>query len=333
MLDLGKFIFTTLLIVVLAALTIWGGLALWFRLPGSDILRMVVISGFGLLGLTTMAAQFGQSPARSIVVYAFAFTALVLWWNAIEAPSDGNWEADVARQVTGEINGDSLTLANVREFKWRSEEDKTEIWTNRTFDLSKVTSTDMFMSYWSGPYIAHMILSFGFESGEYLAWSVEVRRQVGGGFAPISDFFKTNPMVIVASVEQDVIGVRSNIRGEDVQIFRVGMAPELSRQLIEEYVRDANALAEKPKFFNSLTSNCATTVVKLLRATGVEIPFDWRLIVNGYLPDLVYDRGALDTRVSMEELRQSGKILLRAQAVGLSDGFAKAIRAGVPTPQ
>ena len=327
-----RFIFIGVIILLVAALTIWGTLALWFRLPGQETLRMILASAFALLGLTTIAAQFGRRPTRSLAVYAFAFTAIVIWWSSIQPPGDGNWSPEVARQVTGVIDGDTMTLTNVREFEWRSETEATENWTARTYNLSQIQSTDLFMSYWDGPNIAHFILSFGFEDGEYLAWSIQVRRQIGGGFSPIGDFFKQNTMVIIASEEQDVVGVRSNIRGEDVRVFRVAATPEVRRHLIEKLVASSNALSEQPEFFNSLTSNCATTVVEMLRDIDVDVPFDWRLIVNGYLPGLVYDRDALDTRLPMSELRERGKIMSRAQAVGLTDDYSDAIRVGVPDP-
>lgn len=330
--QLKKFIFTTFLVLLLAGLSVWGGLALWFRLPLPEVARMIAGSGFALLGLSTIAAQFGKHQTRSLAIYAFAFTVVFIWWASIKPPVDGNWSPEVARQVTGVIDGDILTLTNMREFEWRSEDAKSEIWTTKTYDLSTIRSTDMFMSYWAGPEMAHMIMSFGFEDGEYLAWSVEVRRQVAHKFSPIEDFFKTNTLAIVASTEQDVIGVRSNVRGQDVRLFRLNTPPNLARHLIEEFVRDANALAQQPEFFNSLTTNCTTTVAKMLKAIDINVPFDWRLIANGYLPDMIYEHGALDTRVPLAQLRELGAIAPRAKAAGLTDGFSAAIRQGVPVP-
>ncbi len=327
---LFRFIAITVLIVLLALLTVWGALALWFRLPLPDLARMAAAGGFGLFGLAVIWAQFGSGRVGALVVYALAFAGLLVWWSTIRPPATGDWAPEVARQVTGSIDGDILTLTDLRAFDWRGPDDFTESWQTRKFDLSQIETVDMLLSYWGNPDMAHFMLSFGFADGDYLAWSIEVRRQKGGGFSPIADFFKSNALVVVAAEEQDVVGLRTNIRGEDVQIFRLDVPPAEARRLIEDYVADANALAERPAFFNSITTNCTTAVFRMMRAGGDGIPFDWRMIVNGYLPDLAYERGALVAGVPLSELRARGKIDLRAQEQGLNDGYSQAIREGVP---
>ena len=322
-----------ILFLVLSLLTGWGALALWYRLPGVEAVRGAVAGLLVLLALATLVAFFTRFRLWAIVAYVLAFAVLLVWWSTIKPPADGDWSPDVARQVTGTVDGDMLTLQNVRDFEWRSDTDFTERWETRTYDLSKLQSLDMFMSYWSGVRIAHVIVSFGFSDGQHIAWSIEVRRQRGGAFSPVADFFKTNPLVIVAADERDVVGVRSNVRGEDVQIYRLRTPPAGARLLLLEYVNDANALAAQPEFYNSITTNCTTTIVKMIRAVGDPIPLDWRLIVNGYLPDYAYDRGALYTRLPLSELRRLSHIDERARGAGLkSPDFSRLIRVGVPTP-
>ncbi|TDQ13476.1 uncharacterized protein DUF4105, partial [Phyllobacterium brassicacearum] len=218
------------------------------------------------------------------------------------------------------------------DFEWRSKTDFTERWATRTYDLTKLQTVDLFMSYWGNPNIAHVMLSFGFEGDDYIAWSIEVRRRIGGEFSPVADLFKSDPLVIIASDERDVVGVRSNFRGEDVQIYRLKASPEAARALLLEYVVDANALATTPEFYNSITTNCTTTIVKMMRAVGDAVPLDWRLIVNGYLPEYAYDHGAIDTSLSLADLRAIAHIDKRAQAAGLSHDFSRRIRVDVPSP-
>jgi hypothetical protein len=320
------------LALALLLLTAWASLALWYRLPAPEPARIIAAGLFALLGLFTAGALFSRWRVRAILAFVVAFVLIISWWSTIKPPAQADWAPDVARQVTGKRDGDMLTLTNVRDFDWRSNTDFTERWTTRTYDLNKLRTVDFFMSYWSGPSIAHMMLSFGFEGGEQLAWSIEVRRRRNGEFSPLADLFKSNPLVIVAADERDVVGVRSNVRDEDVEIYRLRASPEAGRLLLLEYVADANALAEAPRFYNSITTNCTTTVAKMMRAVGDVVPFDWRLIVNGYLPDYAYDRRAIDTSVPLTELRKLSHIDERAKAAGLTEGYSEAIRIGVPSP-
>lgn len=319
-----------MLAVVVAAA--WAALALWYRLPAPDIARGLAAGLFALLGIATAIALFSRRRLHALAVFAIAFAAVLVWWSTIQPPQHVDFAPDVARQVTGTRDGDLLTLTNVRDFEWRSNTDFTEHWATRTYDLTKLRTLDLFMSYWAGPEMAHVIMSFGFEGGDQLAWSIEVKRRNGGKFSPLADLFKSNALVIVAADERDVVGVRSNVRGEDVQLYRLNVSPDAARVLLLEYVADANALAQTPRFYNSITTNCTTVIVKMIRAVGDLIPLDWRLIVNGYLPEYAYDRGALDSQLSMQELRASAHIGERAQAAGLTPDFSRLIRVGVPSP-
>ena len=319
-----------MLFVVIA--TVWAALALWYRLPAPEIARGLAAGLFALFGIATSVALFSRLRLRALALYIAAFAVVLLWWSTIKPPEHADFAPDVSRQVTGTRDGDMLTLTNVRDFEWRSRTDFTERWTTRTYDLTKVQTLDLFMSYWAGPEMAHVIMSFGFEGGDHLAWSIEVRRLNGGAFSPLADLFKSNALVIVAADERDVVGVRSNVRGEDVQLYRLRASPEAARALLLEYVADANALAETPRFYNSITTNCTTVIVKMIRAVGDLIPLDWRLIVNGYLPEYAYDRDALDSRLSMQELRARAHIDERALAAGLAPDFSQLIRVGVPSP-
>lgn len=320
------------LAIVIAVATLWGSLALWFRLPLPEFGRGLSAVSFGLLGAATIIALFWRMRVRALAIYASAFIVLLAWWNTIKPPAQADWAPDVSRQVTGTVDGDLLTLTNVRDFEWRTNTDFTPRWTTRTYDLAKLRTLDLFMSYWAGPEMAHVIMSFGFEGGEYLAWSIEVRRDMGGKFSPVADLFKSNALVIVAADERDVVRVRSNVRGEDVQLYRLRTPPEAARRLLLEYVVDANALSTSPKFYNSITTNCTTTIFKMMRAVGSKTPLDWRLIVNGYLPDYAYQLGALDVRLPLADLRAAAHIDKRAVEAGLSPDFSRLIRVGVPSP-
>jgi Domain of unknown function (DUF4105) len=180
--------------------------------------------------------------------------------------------------------------------------------------------------------MAHVIMSFGFENGEYLAWSVEVRREKTGVFSPVADAFKNHTLVYLATTERDTVRLRTNVRGEDVRLYRLNTPPEQGRALLREYVVESTELAQRPKWYNSITANCATVVFKLVRAAGSGLPLDWRLVVNGFLPGYLYDHKAVVTTMPLNELMERARVSPQAKAADQSPDFSRLIRVGVPSP-
>ncbi|MBV9908898.1 MAG: DUF4105 domain-containing protein [Hyphomicrobiales bacterium] len=320
--------------LVIAPISAWSALAFWFRLPAPEPLRAAAAVLFALLGLATIVALF-MRRSRSLIalsVFALAFAGLVVWWGTIKPPLDGDWAPDVARQTTGSIEGDILTLSDVRDFDWRTDSDFTEKWSKRSYDLSKLKTLDLFLAYWAGPEMAHVIMSFGFEDGDHIAWSVEVRREKTSEFSPIADAFKSHTLVYLATTERDSVRLRANVRGEDVRLYRLNTPPEQARALLLEYASQSTALAQQPKWYNSITANCATVVFKLVRAAGSTLPLDWRLVVNGFLPGYLYDHRAVVTTMPLSELMERARISEKARAADQSPDFSRLIRVGVPSP-
>jgi hypothetical protein len=328
----GRWVVTGNTALVIAVATAWASLALSYRLPAPASTRQSAAILFALVGISVIVSLVRRLRLLPIIAFGLIFGAILIWWGTIKPPLEADWAPDVARQVTGAIDGNMLTLTNVRDFAWNADGSYVEHWETRSYDLTTLQSLDLMMSYWAGPEMAHMILSFGFEGDKYLAWSIEVRRRRGGSFSPLADLFKSNPLVIIAADERDVVRVRSNVRGEDVQLFRMKVIPADAARLLLQYVEDANALAEHPRFYNSITTNCTTTAANMMRAVGAKLPLDWRLIVNGYLPEFAYERGVLDSQMSFDAIKAAAHIDVSAKGADTSGDFSRLIRAGVPRP-
>ncbi len=220
----------------------------------------------------------------------------------------------------------------MREFEWRSDSDFAERWSKRSYDLSKLKTLDLFLAYWAGPEMAHVIMSFGFDDGDHIAWSVEVRRERSSEFSPVADAFKSHTLIYLATTERDSVRLRANLRGEDVRLYRLHTPPEQARVLLTQYVLQATELAEQPKFYNSITANCATVVFKIMRAAGGMFPFDWRLVVNGFLPGYLYNHRVVVTTMPLSELMERARINAQAKEADQSPDFSRLIRIGVPSP-
>ena len=319
-------LFATLLVGLPAA---WAVLALWYQAAGGRTIKLGIIAVWIACSVGVLLALWQGWAALSLLVFAAAFAAIVIWWRRIKPSNDRLWADDVAQIAAATFDGDEVTLHNVRNFDWRSNTDYTQRWETRGYDLDRLNSVDMIVSYWTVPAIAHMLISFGFGGGEQVVFSVEIRREKTESFSEIGGFFKEFELSILAADERDVIRVRTNVRGEDAYLYRVRMPVSAMRSLFLSYVEQANDLVRTPRFYNTITVNCTTLVYQMMERIVGYLPLSYRLILSGYLPEYVYRVGGLDQRHPLQELRARGRITERAKQADRSDTFSADIRQGI----
>ena len=318
----------TIVCVVLSGT--WGVLALSFQVPGGRLARNLAAGLWGLFCLILIGVIACGAVGVGATIFAAAFIVLLLWWRRILPSNERDWADDVARMTTGEVAGSQVTLHNVRCFDWRTTTDYDPRWETRTYDLGRLNTVDMILSYWTIPAIAHVLVSFGFDDGDHVAFSVEIRREKSESFSSIGGFFKEFELSVIACDERDVVRLRTNVRSEDDYLYRIRMPVPHMRALFLAYVAEANALSHEPRFYNTISGNCTTLVYRMMRRIAGSLPLDFRLLLSGYLPGYVYRVGALDSRYSLAELKAFGRIGERARRSDRSPGFSADIRAGIP---
>lgn len=306
----------------------WGALALHFAAPRA--LATVLPIAWSAAGL---ALLFLVRPRRrGLLAFAVAFAMLLVWWARLEPRNDRDWQDDVAHPPTGEVDGDFLTLHNVRNFAYRSDTDFRPSWETRTYDLSRLRGVDLVLSHWGSPAIAHTIVSWDFGGNDHLAISIETRKEKGESYSAIAGFFKQYELYYVAADERDVIRVRTNVRDEDAYLYRLRAPLPAVRALLLDYVERMNQLAAQPVFYDAATQNCTTTIRMHTTHVGAARPWDWRLLVNGYLDEMLYENGVIDTTLPFAELKARSAISERARAANDALDFSTRIREGLPQP-
>ena len=310
----------------------WCALALWFRCNLGQPARSLVAAAPVILGLVTVGSFAVRQRWRVFAVNATLTTLILGWWVTIKPASNRDWAPEIARTASAAIDGDRLVITGVRNFAWRSDTDFDQRWEQRRYNLSHLSDVDLIMSYWAGEAIAHTIVSFGFTDGPRLAFSIETRKQRDEAYSSVAGFFKQYELAIVVADERDVVRVRSNIRGEDVRIYRLRMPPAAARLLLLRYVSEINDIARAPRFYNTLTTNCTTLVFDMVRAIRPGLPWDPRILLSGYLPNYVYDLGATTTSIPFEQLLSRSRIWDRAARANEDLDFSAQIREGIPTP-
>jgi hypothetical protein len=317
--------------IVLAAAAWWTA-ALAIAGPQPSGLRAAMAAAYACC---TLAVLFFVRPfARALVVCVLASAALFAWWAGIAPSNSRDWSPDVARLASVERLGDVLTVRNVRNFDYRSDSDFTPHYEDRTYDLTKLRGLDLVMSYWGSPAIAHTILSWQFDGAPPLAISIETRKTKGQAYSAVEGFFKQYEIIYVAADERDLVRLRTNHRGEQVYLYRLTTPLPRVRALLMEYVESMNRLVHHPQFYNALTDNCTTSISRHVRHIDPgAMPFDWRLLANGYGDRRLYERGGVDRRLPFEALRERSFINERAQAADRDPAFSERIREGLPDPR
>ena len=314
--------------VALLVLIAWGCAALWFDGPSSRPFAAALAAVFGLGSSGILF--FVQPFRRGAVVCLLVFLLLLGWWYRIAPRNDRNWQPDVAVLPTAEISGDRLTVHNVRNFDYRSETDYTTRWETRTYDLAKLQGLDLFISYWGPRAIAHTILSWQFEDSAPLAISIETRKEEGEEYSALRGFFRQFELYYVVADERDLIRLRTNFRGEEVYLYQLRTPPARARALLLDYLATVNRLANTPDWYNAFTHNCTTTIVLHIRDLGLPFSWGWKMFLNGYLDERLYQEGIINRSLAFDRLRDRSAITSVARAIESPTEFSASIRTGLP---
>ena len=319
-----------LLVLFTIASGAWGALALLYSSPLSETARIVLAAIFGIVALVAaIALAVRRWRWRAAGAYCVAFFALLAWFFSLAPSNDRDWQADVATLPYATVAGDIVTMHNIRNFDYRSETDYTPAYYDKSFDVSKLTGVDIIAVYWMGPAVAHIFVSFEFAGSDHLAVSIETRKEKGEEYSTLKGFFRQYELYYVVADERDVIRLRTNYRKdppEDVYVYRAQGPLENGRRLFLDYVRKINSLKEKAEFYNTLTTNCTTNIWMHTLVNVGHLPFSWKILASGYVPQYMYEAGRLDNSVPFAELQKRALVNPRAHGADKAQDFARRIR-------
>lgn len=321
---------TAIAIVAIIFWTAWGACALWFRLPFNRRTNRAAVTAWLGLALLAVSGLFLGRIAWTDPFGAASLALLAWWWLGVRPSNNRDWMPEVARLTNGDVAGDIVTLHNVRDFRWRTQDDYDVCWLTREYDLSRLESVDLVLSTWGRPSVAHAMVSFGFGAGSFVVFSVEIRRKRGDVFSEIGGFFRKYELSVLASTEEDSLRVRTNVRGEEGYLYRIDMPLDGARALFVSYVRTASRLRQRPRFYNTLTANCTTLIWRLANQIIPGLPMDYRLMLSGYLPEYLDRLDALAGEGDVASRRRAGNYTSRALATHDAADYSRVIREGVP---
>jgi hypothetical protein len=321
-----------LLGTTITATTLWGVGALYFSPLLPARWGAFVAASYGAASILAFALL--PDPDRTAIAALAIFAILVIWFLRIPASNDRDWQPEVSVTPHAAVHGDLVTISGVRNFDYRSASDFTPRWESRTYDLRMLDSVDIIAAYWAGKTVAHLMVSFGFQDKDYVAVSIETRKVRNVTYSTLAGIFRRFELYYVVADERDVIRVRTTYRQpqEDVYIYRARVRKSVIRGVFLDYIETINNMYERPRFYNTLTTNCTTNILMHTRINPESPPMSWKVLVSGYVPDYLYELGRIDTARPFPDLEKLSRVNERAHAADQDASFSQRLRQGLPKP-
>ncbi|HET7844302.1 MAG TPA: DUF4105 domain-containing protein [Xanthomonadales bacterium] len=319
-----------LLRLALVVLGAWSTGAVALSPYASEAVRMTLAVAFAIALVVAFRAVrkqrgLGVASLATIAACAVPLLAAVL---LLEPSNERDWALDQSRLPRVEIAGDVATVHDVRNFRYRSTSDYDAAWEDRRYDLDEVESAWFIVEPFSSfAGAAHTFLSFGFANGDYLAVSVEIRKEKGESFSALKGLYRNYELMYVLGDERDLVALRTTYRKDTVYAYPLRVSKAGMRAMLEDIFARANALAAAPQFYDSLTNTCTTNIAAVANDVkpGV-VPFSWQLVLPGYSDERALALGLVAFDGDIAQARERFRINERADAAAGAADFSVRIR-------
>ncbi len=250
-----------------------------------------------------------------------------------------DWAVDHAEPARAVIVGRRLHVRHVRDFRYAADGRPVPGYYDASFDLDSLETGWFVLTTFSrtSRIPAHTFASFGFADGRYLAVSVEARREREESYGIVAGALRRFELIYVVGDERDLIGRRATVDGDDTYLYPVRGTREAIRGVLLGMLERANALQERPEFYNSFWNNCTSNLVRHVnQAAPGRIPAGWKVLLPGYSDEVALALGLIDAGDDLATVRARFRVNDSARAAFAGDSFSSAIRraeAAPPTPQ
>ncbi len=268
---------------------------------------------------------------KKIVFSLIGLFLLLFICIALRTPSnDRNWSPDQKILTKGSIDGTTIYLEHIRNARYTSPTDYSLSYYNKRFDVSSIQSVDFIVEPFDGIGAAHTFLTFGLTDGSYLAVSIEIRKEEGESFSPLLGAIRQYELAYVIAHEKDVIDLRANHRKDIVYLYPTNATREEAQALFLDILARAKQLEEYPEFYNTITNNCTTNIVRHINTLrNKPISWDHRMLFPKNADTLAQELGFIAQGVPIDEAREKYRINERAEKFAQDPDFSKKIRVDV----
>lgn len=273
--------------------------------------------------------MFKRLKLRKVLLTLLVLVVLSIIIYAIPQPSHNrDWVQAQRILPQAIINGDDITIKNVRNNRYTSTTQFVEQYEDRTYKLSHLEKVWFLVTPFSdNEAVAHTFLSFQFGTDEFLTVSVEGRREVGETYSPIRGILKGYELMYVLADEQDAIAWRTDHYELDTFVYPIVSPKEFTQKLFVDILQTVNDIYETPRFYNTITAACNGALFKHMNNIRVEdVPWSTEVVFAGYADRKAHELGLIDTALPYEKIRARFNVKQASQNFNGEGNYSRFIR-------
>ncbi|MDQ5951083.1 MAG: hypothetical protein QG639_360 [Patescibacteria group bacterium] len=247
---------------------------------------------------------------------------------SIQPSNSRNWVTEFAILPQVTIENETITIKKIRDWKYSESEILSQDYISRTYnvnDLERVWFLIEPFGKWEG--VAHTYFVFDFKDQPPVSFSIEARREEGEEYQAFFGLFKKYELIYLWGTETDFTLRRVVHQKNDVHMYPMTISPEFQKSLFLELAKATQQLETKPRFYNTLTSNCTNNLA--YHANNIKndaAPFHYARFLTGYSGEYVYDLGYIPNDKPYDEVKQQFYINQIVQEVSQNASFSAALR-------
>ncbi len=213
----------------------------------------------------------------SVLLIALVFAVLIR-----KPRQDRDWVTEHSVLAEAKISSNKITLKNIISADYTAKNKCTVLYYNKTFDINDVESLWLLIenfNVYAGPIkinLSHAFLTFGFKDESYISISVAGRRKKGERMTFARVLPHKNEIIYKVINEADTILERCMYSKNNVNLHKLRTTPHVSQKILLSMLDELNNLCKKPKWFDTLTCNCCTEIIRHLKLAGFKLPM-WHI--------------------------------------------------------
>ena len=240
----------------------------------------------------------------------------------------GPWDVGMEKSPRVDFDNGKVVIENFRNFRYQCDGSHEERYETRSINVEELETADFIVvPFASQPDLAHTMMSFGTRDGQHTVVSIEARRRLNQKFGIIKGILGAFPLMYVIADERDAIGQRTEMRGDDVYLYKSTATPEQVQTFFTCVMARVDELSRSRETYNTITNNCLTNIkYHVNRIWPGLIPWNWRLLINAHSDYLAYKLGMLESEQSFKSTQQKANITSKAKGNWKREDFSELIR-------